>query len=548
MAQRLLAITLGTTSAKLSEISKAGKKVHVYSCYDIQISEGLCDDGVILDTEGLAKELKYYISNYRIKTKKVVFSIASKRIASKEVVIPFVKEKQIKSIIDINAPEYFPVANINDYVLSYSIIELVKTEENTQYRMNVIATPNELLLGYEELAKELGVDIDVIDFAGNAILQILKSQTEPGAVCAILQLGYENTVINLMNGSVQIMQRTVSNGLSNMIAAVCDSVGLNEEDAVAFLEDNDISRIASAYPDVKYILDQIINSIGRIFEFYNSRSADHPIEYVKFIGDATYVNGIGPALEMGLGYQTTEIFTLKNVDVNSRTLTPEHATNFMSNIGAVISPMNIQYVDPDAKNKEKEKDGKLPWYMVIISAAAAVALVGSTYALYFISSAEKDSLQSQLSGVTEAKAVEAKYNEISSKIAALDSLYSNTKGAGDSLSRLISDLEAKMPSTMTITSISFAEGTVTINAGASGKESVAKFIQEMKGLNYISGIKTEYISENLEGIGAYDTFNITFELLNADEIEQAEQAEQSDAIDPLQDEMGTDDTEDGGEQ
>ena len=58
MAQKLLSISLGTTSAKLAEIKLAGKKVQVFSAYDIPLSEGLCDDGVILDVEGLAYELK----------------------------------------------------------------------------------------------------------------------------------------------------------------------------------------------------------------------------------------------------------------------------------------------------------------------------------------------------------------------------------------------------------------------------------------------------------------------------------------------------------
>ena len=77
MAQKLLTISLGTTSAKLAEVVKSGKKVQVYSAYNIPVSEGLCDDGVILDVDSLAAELKQYMSKYKIRTKKVVFSIAS---------------------------------------------------------------------------------------------------------------------------------------------------------------------------------------------------------------------------------------------------------------------------------------------------------------------------------------------------------------------------------------------------------------------------------------------------------------------------------------
>ena len=45
MAQKILSITLGTTSAKIAEIVKTGKKIQVYSACDIPISEGLLDDG-----------------------------------------------------------------------------------------------------------------------------------------------------------------------------------------------------------------------------------------------------------------------------------------------------------------------------------------------------------------------------------------------------------------------------------------------------------------------------------------------------------------------
>ena len=51
MAQKILSITLGTTSAKIAEIVKTGKKIQVYSAYDIPISVGLCDDGYIFDVD-----------------------------------------------------------------------------------------------------------------------------------------------------------------------------------------------------------------------------------------------------------------------------------------------------------------------------------------------------------------------------------------------------------------------------------------------------------------------------------------------------------------
>ena len=521
MAQKILSITLGTTSAKIAEIEKTGKKIQVYSAYDIPLSEGICDDGFILDVDSLASELSGYLQTYKIRNKKIAFSIASKRIASKEVIIPFVKEKQIKGLIEMNAQDYFPVGNIEDYLLSYSIIETVKNAENTQYRLNVVAAPVELLEGYTNLAKALKCTAEIVDYAGNAILQVLKTQAHTGEINAILQLGYESTVINIMNGNVQIMQRSIASGLNALTAAVSESVGLDEEDSIAFLEDNDIGRICSAYPDVKYICDSLVSSIGRIFEYYNSRSSDHPITGVMYIGDATFVNGIGALLSEGLGVGAAEIHRLNCVQTKSKTLTNEAATNFLANIGAVIEPMNLKYDKKDEEEKAKE-EGKLPWGFVIISFMAAVALVAGSFTMYYLAKQERNKLSSQLNALSNVQQIEVQLSEAQAKLSAIEEFYNSTKGPNDSLLRLIKDMEKVMPKGMSIENFTLSDGTVTLTGGGTGKESVAKFIQQIRDLKYVKDVKVDLINESVDIGGMYDTFTMSFTLLDVNAIEEEE--------------------------
>ena len=521
MAQKILSITLGTTSAKIAEIEKTGKKIQVYSAYDIPLSEGICDDGFILDVDSLASELSGYLQTYKIRNKKIAFSIASKRIASKEVIIPFVKEKQIKGLIEMNAQDYFPVGNIEDYLLSYSIIETVKNAENTQYRLNVVAAPVELLEGYTNLAKALKCTAEIVDYAGNAILQVLKTQAHTGEINAILQLGYESTVINIMNGNVQIMQRSIASGLNALTAAVSESVGLDEEDSIAFLEDNDIGKICSAYPDVKYICDCLVSSIGRIFEYYNSRSSDHPITGVMYIGDATFVNGIGALLSEGLGVEAAEIHRLNCVQTKSKTLTNEAATNFLANIGAVIEPMNLKYDKKDEEEKAKE-EGKLPWGFVIISFMAAVALVAGSFTMYYLAKQERNKLSSQLNALSNVQQIEVQLSEAQTKLSAIEEFYNSTKGPNDSLLRLIKDMEKVMPKGMSIENFTLSDGTVTLTGGGTGKESVAKFIQQIRDLKYVKDVKVDLINESVDIGGMYDTFTMSFTLLDVNAIEEEE--------------------------
>lgn len=549
MASRVLSVILGTESAKLSEISHSGNKVHVYNAYDIQLSEGLCDDGVILDVEGLAYELKQYISNFRIKTKKLVFSISTKRIASKEVMIPFVKEKQIEGLLKANAQDYFPIQNIESYTLSHSIIEVVQGEDTKQYRLSVIATPNDLLANYYELAKKLKMSIETIDYAGNAILQILKLQAT-NDVTAILQLGRESTVINIMNGKTLIMQRSISYGLDALLSAVMDTLHMDGEDAQAFVEDNDIARIAQAYPDVAEVLSLITNGIGRIFDFYTQRNSQSPITAVFFLGDGTLINGIGETFEREFGYPTEEIMALKNVVVKNRAMNNNDPTNFLANVGSIIAPMNLKYVSQEDIEKKEKTESKPPYWLIAFSIVASAALAAGTIFAYKNAESEKQELEQKLASLKEMQSLEDQISEAQSKNQIVQDFLATTKGPNDSLLKLIEDMEKAMPVGTSISSFSLADGNVTIGVGGIGKSGVAKFIEEMKSLNYVQNVHIDYVSETLEGIDTYDVYNMTFSLLDINDIETEETeksiTDESDSVENV--DSVVDDAETGGEE
>ena len=66
-------------------------------------------DGEIHDLEAVAAAVKDNLRNAGIKNRKVVFTISSARIATREVILPPIRDNKIKPIIEANASDYFPV-------------------------------------------------------------------------------------------------------------------------------------------------------------------------------------------------------------------------------------------------------------------------------------------------------------------------------------------------------------------------------------------------------------------------------------------------------
>ena len=514
MASKVLSISLGSEVVKVCEVALAGKKkVQVYNAIDLLVPEGLCEDGVIIDAEALADAIKQGLQGEGFTAKKIVFTISSKRIANKEALIPFCKENRIKDIIQINASEYFPITNLDNYTIDYSILEVVTNENIKNYRLSVTATPNELIEQYYALAKAMGMGVETIDYSGNSILQLLKLQTAGEGVDAVLQFGAESTVVNIMNGSTMVMQRSVPYGRISLVDAVCSGRGVSDEEADAILMEEDLGQLTTLYPDVADAVRSLLSSVGRILEFYRTRNAEHPVERVFIIGDVSSINGLPELVNNEMDYDVEVVESLRGVEIkNHKILSDEIVANYLANIGAVIAPVNLLPPQAGKKGKEKTGGGGLPWWILIFAAVVAVAMCGGILFVYFTSKNENENLLAQINAIEDLTELQNRYDQAQADVIAMENWYDTTKNANETLARFVDDLEKNMPKGVAITKLSSNSGEVTIEGTSYGKPPIAEYVIQLKKLPYISNVKMDVITESIEDLSARDSFTMILTL------------------------------------
>lgn len=511
MAQRVMSISLGSEIVKVCEVALAGKKkVQIFNAIDLVIPEGICEDGVILDANALAKSILEGLAGEGFTAKKLAFSIASRRIASKEAVIPFCKEKQIADIVKVNASEYFPISNLEDYTVSYSILEVLQNESIKNYRLSVVATPNEMLSGYYELAKIMGMSIHTIDFSGNSILQVLKFQTGRDEVDAILQVGSESTVVNIMNGPVLVMQRSVPYGRNTLLEAVRSSRGVPESVADMMLVEEDISNLTMESDEVAEAVRLMFSSINRIVDFYMSRNSENPVQHVYMIGDVLGVRGLVELFDSEWDYDVQLIAALHGVEVkNHEVLSDEIASNYLSNIGALIAPMNIALVSEIIGSK---KTSGMPWWILIFAGVIAIAMSGTVLYLHHSAKEEQDRLNRQIESYGDLEDLEGKFKLSQRSVEAAKNWYDMTKSANESLAKLMRDLEKVQPRGISINKLSSSTGNLVIEGTSAGKAPVAEYVIQLKKLDYITNVQTDFITEKIDDNVLEDSFSIMMTL------------------------------------
>ena len=92
-----------------------------------------------------------------MRTKQVVFSVTSGRIATREVFLPAVKKVQIDSLVKANAADYFPI-DLTEYELAHLMLGIDKQEgQPERYKLMVMAANKSLIDGYEKFAAQAGL-------------------------------------------------------------------------------------------------------------------------------------------------------------------------------------------------------------------------------------------------------------------------------------------------------------------------------------------------------------------------------------------------------
>lgn len=217
MAAKVLNIEVGKRLVKICVSEKKGKGYAVSESFTFPTPDGTVLDGQVVSEVTLGDKLMGELANHDIKSNEVFFSVASSKIATREVTMPSVKDDQIKSIVQTNASDYLPI-DTSKYALDAILLE--RTEE--ECRVLVIAVPNVIVESYIALADYTGLTISALDFAGNSQFQVLRTIDGEG-VNMYVNVDTDSSSVTFVEDGQLLLQRYMPIGGDEMI---CRYMGL----------------------------------------------------------------------------------------------------------------------------------------------------------------------------------------------------------------------------------------------------------------------------------------------------------------------------------
>lgn len=559
MAGKVLSIEVGYSFTKVCEMDYQSKKPKLYHSFVLPTPEGVLADGMLTADDAFVAALKGKLSELKIKTKGVVFTISSSKIATREVRIPYCKENRIGDLVRANLQDYFPI-DVSQYMVAHSILEvegISKTVDEetgakkttgtpTGYKLLLLAVPAQIINGYRLFASALGLEVKEIDYNGNSVYQVAKEECSEGTQM-IVKLDERSSLLLVLKDGVIVLNRTIPYGMDETIAAIGETSVWGEvstyEAALSLARENtcilpqfkrpegesqDSAEVVRDLMAVTSSLMSLVGGISKVVDYYNSRNTDAPIENMYITGVGADVAGIPELLVNELGYPVfvlSHLFGIHTEKVFKDGLVGE----FAACIGAAVAPVHFSSEQDEEKTGAKGKSKMDAMHIAILISAGCVligvALVISSLIPYYIEKSKQKQYNAIIEELAPVYEVYLQYQTVSAQAEKMSALDKETVNRNGDIVAFIETLEARMPATFSLNDFTATTEGITMNVTVGSKEEVAAVLDELRKQDMFISVDTTSLSQLVTEVGETQ-YSFAVEMLYAPMEEETTEGEE----------------------
>ncbi|GAA5435563.1 type IV pilus assembly protein PilM [Deinococcus sp. A31D244] len=333
-----LGVEIGTSAIKVVAL-RPGSPPSLQHAVMVPTPIGSMRDGLVVEPQAVATELKNLLAQHRITTKYAVTAVPNQVAVTRNIMVPRMERKDLQEAIKWEAERYIPYP-IDDVSLDFDLLDDLSTiPEDGQMEVVIAAAPTEAIARQIEVLRLAGLEPTVVDLKSFASLRALRGNllgehltkstltgtnyTEAGEVALVMEIGASSSVINLVRGDRVLMARNINVSADDFTTALQKAFDLDfsaaedvklgyatattptedEEDLLNFDMAREQYSPARVFEVIRPVLGDLITEIRRSLEFYRVQSGDVVIDRTFLAGGGAKLRGLAAAISDALGFR-----------------------------------------------------------------------------------------------------------------------------------------------------------------------------------------------------------------------------------------------------
>jgi len=345
-SRNIIAFDIGTSSIKIVEGKFYKEKLSINKLIEIPTPEGIIADGEILNALRLKDEISFALKENGIRTKDAICTTNSSLIINREVIIPRVEEEEMETVIRYEIQQYLPI-NLDNYIVQYTVLDEILSDTGAKLKLNVISYPEKIAKNYYNLLLDLDLKPYALDVNYNAINklsnygEVTKNEGQVvGGTVAFIDMGATSINVTIFKNGKLDFTRIIKAGGFNIDYALSQSLDMSvkatESQKINKGKLEDIQENDTLNLTIREAVDEIIEEIERLFQFYGNKVIGSIIEKVFIYGGTSNIKGLDNYMSEKLNQNIIKVGKLENIDMSTSKINDEPICGYLNAIGSII--------------------------------------------------------------------------------------------------------------------------------------------------------------------------------------------------------------------
>ncbi|GAB6169131.1 hypothetical protein JCM1393_15910 [Clostridium carnis] len=343
-SKSVVAMDIGSNTIKIVVGKYFKDKLSIAKLIDLPTPEGAIIDGKVSNKQVLADMIQFSLKDNGIRVKDAICTTNSSLIINRDIVIPKVEEEEMETVIRYEIQQYLPI-NLDDYIIQFIVLDEIIDDVGAKLKVNVISYPERMAYGYYELLTSIELNPYILDVTYNSLNKLANYSEGTngevlGGTVAFVDMGATSINVTIFKNGKLDFTRMIKSGGDNIDYALSQSLNMSAKSTESIKVEKanliDIQDEDAINKTIKQVIDDILDELERILQFYRNKTVGNNIDKIFIYGGSSNIKGIAPYMEEKLNIAIEKITDLKNVEIASKAINEEPIGEYLNAIGSII--------------------------------------------------------------------------------------------------------------------------------------------------------------------------------------------------------------------
>lgn len=310
-----VALDIGSSSLKAAQVKRGRGGYSVGRTAVRPLPEGLVDDGMVIDSAGVASEIKRMWREERLPRGRVRLGVANSQVSVRTLELPQMDNAaELRAAVEFEAGEVMPIP-LHEAVLDFQPMPALEDDAQDQQRVIVVAAQREMIDSLLTTLHGAGLRAAGVDLEAFALMRALLPPAEPdpersAKAQVVCHVGNSHTnVVVSVNRQCEFV-RLVPFAGSQLTAAIARGTDLSISEAEALKvacgllgdipEGWDAEQVRDVRRALAFGARPLVDEVRRSLDFYRSQPSARPIERIVLAGGTSLCAGLDRYLQQAL--------------------------------------------------------------------------------------------------------------------------------------------------------------------------------------------------------------------------------------------------------